>query len=50
MCCFIIEDLLQGLFEIGLVLFKVRTVTYKFLSHCCPLLSGDLRFWRTIFA
>ena len=31
----VIEDLLQGPIEIGLLLFNVRTVTHKFLSHCC---------------
>lgn len=31
----VIEDLLKGPLEIGLLLFNVRTVTHKFLSHCC---------------
>jgi len=41
----VIEDLLQGLVEIGFVLFDGRAVTHKCLSHdCCLLLKG----WRRI--
>ncbi len=34
----VIEDLLQGSVEIGLLLFDGRAITHKRLSHCCSLL------------
>jgi hypothetical protein len=39
----VIENLLQGSFEIGLALFDGRTVTHESLSHSCSLASGERR-------
>jgi len=44
----VIEDLLQGLFEIGLDTFNVRTITDKFLRHCCPSFQANDECRRSV--
>jgi hypothetical protein len=44
-----IEDRQKGLFEIGLDVFNVRTVTHKFLTHCCHSFQANDDFSYTRF-